>query len=224
MQIQQYVKPFQQYARSWILCHAIPRSLLQNQLHVFTADCRRCACPLPRGPFPGQDPLPCGPRVRPQDAEGACRVGWAGAVGSSNHGWRTRTQAAAARGAPPKRNRRGVQIFWPPRPPPETTRFGNRAMRDGSDLTPWRACRITAPAKAQPLDLGSRSVLPKVHSPAPLPVSVNKQILGRTNNCGNASFQSAKSGAGLQFLLLDCRERACATKCFFSQTRCLRHQ
>ena len=35
-----------------------------------------------------------------------------------------------------------------------------------------------------------------------------KTHLGRTNKCGKTSFQSAKSGAGLQFLRLDCRERA----------------
>ena len=32
------------------------------------------------------------------------------------------------------------------------------------------------------------------------------------------SFQSTQSGAGEQFLLLDCRARACAKRTFFSQT------
>ena len=38
-----------------------------------------------------------------------------------------------------------------------------------------------------------------------------------TTHC-NISFQSTKSGAGEQFLLLDCRARACAKGMFFSQT------
>ena len=38
------------------------------------------------------------------------------------------------------------------------------------------------------------------------------------NTCGKISFQSTKSGAGEQFLLQDCRARACAKGTLFSQT------
>ena len=38
------------------------------------------------------------------------------------------------------------------------------------------------------------------------------------NTHGNMSCQSTKSGAGLQFLLWDCRARACAKGVFFTDT------
>ena len=41
-----------------------------------------------------------------------------------------------------------------------------------------------------------------------IPVSVKKSIPAENNRHCNTSFQSTKSGAGLQFLLLGCRARA----------------
>ena len=49
-------------------------------------------------------------------------------------------------------------------------------------------------------------------------VSVNKNTLPENDKHRNVSFQIANSGAGMQFLLMDCRARACAKGIFLSQT------
>ena len=51
-----------------------------------------------------------------------------------------------------------------------------------------------------------------------IPVSVNKNTPPENNTHWNVSFQSTISGAGEQFLLWDCRARACAKK------ECLLHR
>ena len=51
-----------------------------------------------------------------------------------------------------------------------------------------------------------------------MPVSVKKNTPPEFVIHGHMSFQSTKSGAGLQFLLRDCRARACSKREFVSQT------
>ena len=65
-------------------------------------------------------------------------------------------------------------------------------------------------------------VSPVVHRYSPwrqfLPVSVNKNTPPENNTHWKIGFQITKSGPGLQFLLLDCRPRACSKGVISSQT------
>ena len=53
-----------------------------------------------------------------------------------------------------------------------------------------------------------------------IPRSVNKKTPPEKNTLEHISFDNTKSGAGEQFLLLDCRARSCAKKeCSFHRHR-----
>ena len=56
------------------------------------------------------------------------------------------------------------------------------------------------------------------HRQIVIPVSVNKNTPLDKKTGGEISFQQIKSGAGLQFLLPDCKARACTKGVFCSDT------
>ena len=76
--------------------------------------------------------------------------------------------------------------------------------------TTTRRCRRSAARRARSRRSGHRETAPRVHAPFSLPVSVNKSTPLERRVRENTSFQSTTSGAGLQFMLCDCRARACA--------------
>ena len=56
-----------------------------------------------------------------------------------------------------------------------------------------------------------------------LPVSVRRITAPEKKTSEHIHFENAKSGAGEQLLLLDCRARACAKGVFMSQTPIAQH-